>query len=125
MKYRKKPVEFEATQWFKNGDHPLDYSKDAQGFEAGELRTFTAGERREKSWEGDVVRYYRRPDVPGEKLCIACGIRMHEHGWIDQPFPAGYTVCPGDFVITVPDGSYRPCNPGTFAAEYEPGPVPQ
>ena len=22
MKYRKKPVEIEATQWFKHGDHP-------------------------------------------------------------------------------------------------------
>ena len=25
MKYRKKPVVIEASQWFKNGDHPLDY----------------------------------------------------------------------------------------------------
>ena len=23
-KFRKKPVVIEATQWFKNGDHPLD-----------------------------------------------------------------------------------------------------
>lgn len=23
MKYRKKPVVVEATQWFKNGDHPM------------------------------------------------------------------------------------------------------
>jgi hypothetical protein len=24
MKYRKKPVVIDATQWFKNGDHPED-----------------------------------------------------------------------------------------------------
>ena len=24
MKFRKKPVVIEATQWFKNGDHPAD-----------------------------------------------------------------------------------------------------
>ena len=23
MKFRKKPVEIEATQWFKHGDHPM------------------------------------------------------------------------------------------------------
>ena len=23
-KFRKKPIEIEATQWFKNGDHPKD-----------------------------------------------------------------------------------------------------
>ena len=27
MKYRKKPVVIEATQWFKNGDHPAVYTK--------------------------------------------------------------------------------------------------
>ena len=27
MKYRKKPVVIEATQWFKNGDHPEDDCK--------------------------------------------------------------------------------------------------
>ena len=27
MKYRKKPVVVEATQWFVNGDHPEDGSR--------------------------------------------------------------------------------------------------
>lgn len=31
MKFRKKPVVIEATPWFKNGDHPLDYSRDHDG----------------------------------------------------------------------------------------------
>lgn len=29
MKYRKKPVVIEATQWFKMGDHPLVYKPTA------------------------------------------------------------------------------------------------
>lgn len=49
MKFRKKPVVIEATRWFKNGDHPLDYSKDHTGFDNTPLRTFTAAERRENS----------------------------------------------------------------------------
>ena len=40
-KYRKKPVIVEAHQWFKNGDHPLDYSKDYVGVENGELRAIS------------------------------------------------------------------------------------
>jgi len=27
MKFRKKPVIIEATQWFKDGDHPIVYKK--------------------------------------------------------------------------------------------------
>ena len=27
MKFRKRPVVIEATQWFKNGDHPAVYTK--------------------------------------------------------------------------------------------------
>jgi hypothetical protein len=29
MKYRKKPVVIEATQWFKHGDHPSVIEKDS------------------------------------------------------------------------------------------------
>jgi len=29
MKYRKKPVVIEATQWFKDGDHPVSNQKPA------------------------------------------------------------------------------------------------
>jgi hypothetical protein len=37
VKYRKKPVVIEATQWFKNGDHPLDYANEKVGLEKGEF----------------------------------------------------------------------------------------
>ena len=57
MKYRKKPVVIEAHQWFKNGDHPDDYSKTHDGYENGELRKFPPEERKANGWEGDVVRF--------------------------------------------------------------------
>jgi hypothetical protein len=31
MKYRKKPVVIEATQWFKDGDHPVVYQGGLSG----------------------------------------------------------------------------------------------
>lgn len=121
-KYRKKPLVIEATQWFKNGDHPADYTLDHQGLEtvngAQDLRTFTAAERKENGWEGDVVRYFRRPDVPGGQPCKHCASTMHHHGWIDT-LEGGHIVCPGDFVITGVAGERYPCKPDIFAATYE------
>lgn len=118
-KFRKKPVVIEASQWFKNGDHPLDYSKKHTGFEDGEITTFSSDKRKAQAWEGDIVRYFRRPDVPGEKKCQHCGLTMHVHGWIDTK-EGGHIVCPGDFVITGVQGEMYPCKPDIFAATYEP-----
>lgn len=118
MKYRKRPVVIDATQWFKNGDHPLDYSKDHQGLEGGKLITFTGEERRARQWEGDIVRYFRRPDVPGDKPCEHCGKVMNDHGWIDT-LEGGHIVCPGDWIITGVKGEHYPCKPDIFTATYE------
>lgn len=90
------------AQWFKNGDHPKDYSRTHEGFDAGVWRDFPPEERKSRGWEGDVVRYFRRPDVPGSTTCESCGKTMHEHGWLDTG-DEGQTVCPGDWVVT--DGS--------------------
>jgi len=71
MKFRKKPVVIEATQWFKNGDHPDDGTD-----------TFTSGEFVNERCEGRVVRYFRHPNVDGEQLC---------DGWLTtcgRPAPA-------------------------------------
>ena len=65
MKFRKKPVVIDATQWFKNGDHPLDYSRTHHRLDQGEMREFPPEERKAKAWEGDIVRYFRRPDGSG------------------------------------------------------------
>lgn len=118
MKYRKRPVVIEATQWFKNGDHPDDYSKDHEGFDGGDVRIFTAAERREREWEGDVVRYFRSPDTPGGNQCKQCGAIMHDHGWIDT-LEGGHIVCPGDFIITGVKGERYPCKPDIFESTYE------
>lgn len=107
--YRKKPVVIEATQWFKNGDHPRDESvpvTDDSGF--GCLS------------EGKVVRYFRRPEPEhaGGTICKHCQKRMHVHGWIDT-LEGGHIVCPGDYVITGIAGEVYPCKPNIFVATYE------
>lgn len=97
-RYRKLPVEVEASRWFENGDHPDD----------GECHI-----------EGAVVRYYRTPGGDGEKACNHCGCVMRAHGWIDTP-EGGHIVCPGDYVITGVAGERYPCKPAIFEATYEP-----
>lgn len=98
-KFRKEPVIFEATQWFMNGDHPKDRSE--------------PGGR-----EGQVVRYFRRPDIEGGTVCRQCPAIMHLHGWIDTK-EGGHIVCPGDWVITGVQGERYPCKPDIFEATYE------
>lgn len=105
--YRKKPVVVEATQWHKNGDHPKDESvvvTDDSGFACLS--------------EGKVVRYFRRPDVPGHTACKHCFNPMHTHGWIDT-LEGGHIVCPGDYVITGVAGEVYPCKPSIFLATYD------
>lgn len=96
-KYRKKPVVIEATQWFTNGDHPGD----------GPPET-----------EGEIVRYFRRPDVKGRTICRKCYSAMHDHGWIDT-LEGGHIVCPGDWIITGIQGEHYPCKHDIFTETYE------
>ena len=117
-KFRKKPVVIEATQWFKNGDHPLDYSKNHAGFDAGVMREYPPEERKANGWEGDIVRYYRTPDFDGQTACHHCNRLMHDHGWIDT-LEGGHIVCPGDWVITGVKGEHYPCKPDIFQETYE------
>src|ERR1017187_4256861 len=98
-KFKKKPVVIEASQWFKNGDHPLDYAKDIQSFDGEIWKTWTGAEAREKGWEGQIVRYFRNPSFPGSLSCHQCGKTMHDHGWIDT-LEGDHRVCPGDWIIT-------------------------
>lgn len=118
MKYRKKPIVIEATQWFKNGDHPLDRVGTIevdQLFPDDPTKKYVRG-------EGAVVRFYRHPEVAGSRLHVegteACHRPFHEHGWIDTA-EGGHIVCPGDFIITGVKGEVYPCKPGIFAATYE------
>jgi hypothetical protein len=106
--FRKKPVVIEAHRWFKNGDHPHDFSD----------RDNADGAMRR---EGLVVRRFRRPDVPGEKLCwhANCQRPMNEHGWIDT-LEGGHVVCPGDWIITGVQGEHYPIKDAIFRETYEP-----
>lgn len=98
-RFRKKPVEITAAQWFKNGDHPEDGSSGVE--------------------EGLVVRYFRRPDLPGTAMCRHCGNQMHHHGWIDT-LEGGHIVCPGDWIVTGVNRERYPVKPDIFEATYEP-----
>lgn len=97
-RWRKKPVVIEAHRWWQNGDHPQDGPADR---------------------EGEIVRYYLSPDVPGDATCSKCGHTYHEHGWIDT-LEGGHVVCVGDWIITGVQGERYPCKPDIFEATYEP-----
>ena len=103
MKFRKKPVEIEATQWFKNGDHPLDCSRTK---DEGVLV------------EGSIVRYFRHPLRRAFEECAHCGNVFQDHGWIDT-LEGGHIVCPGDWIITGVKGERYPCKPDIFKMTYE------
>lgn len=105
MKYGKKPVVIEATQWFKNGDHPKDDSCPI----SPEDHSLS---------EGEVVRYYRTPDLDGQDECRKCGVIMHYHGWVDT-LEHGHVVCPNDWIITGLEGEYYPCKPDIFKLTYD------
>lgn len=108
MKYQTKTEIVEATQWFKNGDHPLD----------DVWRKFEdTGAHPTEPREGKIVRYFRHPNVPGETICDFCSIKIHHHGWIDQG-GKGLTVCPGDYVITLPGGMFATASPKNFEKRY-------
>ena len=109
VKFRKLPVEIEATQWFKNGDHPEDNREEFTDSETG--KPFLG--------EGKVVRYFRRPDVPGDSTCFECRQAFHDHGWIDT-LEDGHRVCPSDWIITGVQGERYPCKNNIFRETYEP-----
>jgi len=113
--YRKKPIVIEATQWFKNGDHPEDYAQAREGYADGNAVTFSPEYCREHQWEGAVVKYYLRPDDIGSRICEHCGKTMREHGWLDT-----HLVCPGDWIITGIEGERYACKSSVFEATYEP-----
>jgi len=109
VKFKKRPIEVEATQWFKNGDHPLDACKPIQPREGDKELFYT---------EGKIVRYFRHPGRSGGSECLKCHKVMHIHGWIDT-LEGGHNVCPGDWIITGVKGELYPCKPDIFEASYE------
>ncbi len=101
--FKKESFTIDATQWFKNGDHPLDGNSNK---------------------EGKIVRYFRHPDISGTSVCNGCAQPMQDHGWIDT-LESGHDVCPGDWIITIPIAGivkeeYCPCKSDIFKEAYEP-----
>jgi hypothetical protein len=92
MKFRKKLVVIEATQWRKMGDHPavVDAWKNADGIiiPSSSLRPAS-----------NVYSFYR-----------TCAIETLE-GW--------HQVSVGDWIITGVQGEHYPCKPDIFALTYE------
>lgn len=91
-----------AHRWFKNGDHPLDGNE-----------RFTDGEFKGELYEGQVVRYFRHPEISGYHRCVECNKAMHDHGWIDQD-GTGYKVCPGDYIVSKDNRVFYPIKPHVF-----------
>lgn len=105
----------EATQWFKNGDHPEDSigAREIDWVKVGDLypellitnNAISIDDIPKEAYytrvEGSVVRYFRLPPPgpSGEDIHKVCGYPWHDHGWIDER-EDGITVCPGDWVIT-------------------------
>lgn len=118
MKFRKKPVIIEATQWFKNGDHPMDYSEPVEGMQKGKWTVFSPEYQESLAWEGQVVGYYRTPECDGKNPCKHCDRIMDDHGWIDT-LEGGHIVCPGDWIITGVSNEHYPCKPDIFKATYD------
>ena len=94
-----------SHRWFRNGDHPGDYSKD-------DPYRSTPEYRKAQGYEGDVVRYFRHPNIEGDSKCNNCGHDMHDHGWLDltDNNGSGQTVCPGDWILTDSDGKHYACS---------------
>lgn len=119
MRVRKKAVEVEATQWFKNGDHPKDDCYYLQDYSSPPPHVFKS--------EGKIVRYYRHFSINGQSKCDQCSFTMHFHGWIDT-LEGGHIVCPGDWIITGVKSENYPCKPDIFEMTYEriyTGPKPE
>ena len=109
MTFQKKRIRIEAHQWFTNGDHPEDGPKE---------RVFEPAYEPTSPQEGEVVRYFRRPDVDGSAFCSECDHPFFDHGWIDT-LEDGHRVCPGDWIITGIKGERYPCKPDIFEQTYE------
>jgi hypothetical protein len=104
---KKKPIVIQAHQWFKNGDHPKD---DCELLKDSDNITYKS--------EGKLVRYYRNPEINGNKPCKHCGHLMHNHGWVDT-LEGGHIVCVGDWVITGFHGEHYPIKDNIFKETYE------
>ncbi len=92
MKFRKRPVEVEAVQWFRHGDHlvvrPLQPTDDMY---------FTG--------------------MGGATLVLE--LDRTSYGVIGTLESPNHLVTPGDWIITGVNGEHYPCKPDVFTKTYE------
>jgi len=94
MKFRSKPVEIEATQWFPGVDIPCV--------------------RAEECWAAIGIR---TPGVDPQRF------RQPDKHYVMTTHGQKAYLEPGDWVIAEPDkNGHYPCKPKIFAERYEPAP---
>lgn len=92
MKFRKKPVVIEATQWLKDGDHPMV-----------EMCWFDQeGRIRWAPGDNEAINVFQ---------CTKRSAIRTLEGW--------HEVTPGDWIIQGVQGEFYPCKPDIFEATYE------
>jgi hypothetical protein len=94
-RYKKKPPVVEATQWFRNGDHPADQSKPIE--RPNEPPSLS---------EGAVVKFFNMFHIPGDRYCSTCGSQMNKHGIIVNLNGEDELVHPGDYILTHAKGYF-------------------
>ncbi len=89
-KYRKIGIAVEASQWFKDGDHPQV-----------------------------MMLNYRWTNVHDHKFCMNCKQKLEVHGWVDTSGDKGFSVCPGSFIIVEKGGHIYYQHSEPFAKNFE------
>lgn len=89
MKFKKKPIEVEATQWKKHGDHK-------------EVREFN-------------TKFYAHTN---DEICKECEKPFSQHGMC-KTLEGNHIVCPNDWIITGIKGETYPCKPDIFEQTYD------
>lgn len=117
-RYRKRPVEVSAYQWFEVSPYVEGVKRDVDYYRHPPVDPKTG----EVSAAANAVRLGRLshsdPAVPERFRREGCDALMDDHGYIDT-LEGGHTVCPGDWIITGVQGERYPCKPDIFAATYE------
>ena len=104
----KEKKNYDAQQWFRNGDHSDDNCR--------VIKSPTDGLH---FWsEGKVVRYFRHPQIEGKFECSNCNHQMHIHGWLDNGGD-GQNVCPGDYILREGMDKYIVIPASAFKLMYE------
>lgn len=107
--YQKKPPVVEATQWFRNGDHPMDNSRPIDRPDGDEMLT-----------EGFVVKFFSWFHIPGDRFCPECGNAMKRHGIIEGLNGEEELVHPGDYIVTNAKGRFYRRSQKEFEEMYDP-----